>query len=100
MPHSLVTPMSAVPAGASHETLRLQQLMGRRVVDAGGRRLGRVVDCLAEADGDELRVVGLLVGPHAWAARFGSAAGRAERLVLWEEILALTPRITLRPRTA
>jgi len=90
--------VNAVPAGVAHTTLRLQQLIGRRVVDSGGRRIGRVAECLAEADGDELRVVGLLVGPGAWAARYGSAAGQAGRLVRWEEILTLAPHIILRPR--
>jgi len=94
----VVTPVNAVPAGVAHTTLRLQQLIGRRVVDSGGRRIGRVAECLAEADGDELRVVGLLVGPGAWAARYGSAAGQAGRLVRWEEILTLAPHIILRPR--
>jgi sporulation protein YlmC with PRC-barrel domain len=90
--------MTEEPAGVARTTLRLQQLMGRRVVDADGRRVGRVVECLAEPDGDELRVTGLLVGPHAWAARFGSASGHAVRFVRWEEIAALDPHITLRPR--
>jgi sporulation protein YlmC with PRC-barrel domain len=74
------------------------QLMGRRVVDADGRHIGRVVECLAEADRDELRVVGLLVGPRAWTARFGSALGDAGRFVQWEEIATLEPYISLRPR--
>jgi len=94
----VVTPVNAVPAGVAHTTLRLQQLIGRRVVDSGGRRIGRVAECLAEEDGDELRVVGLLVGPGAWAARYGSAVGQAGRLVRWEEILTLAPHIILRPR--
>ena len=88
--------MSTKPRGAV-TTLRVQQLMGRRVVDANGRRIGRVVECLAEPDGDELRIVGLLVGWRAWAARFGSAWGDAGRLVQWEEIEALDPHISLRP---
>jgi sporulation protein YlmC with PRC-barrel domain len=87
--------MSGTPVDAAPTTLRLQQLMGRKVVDADGRRVGRVVECLAEADGDELCVVGLLVGPRAWAARFGSGVGHAGRLVTWEEIAALEPYITL-----
>jgi sporulation protein YlmC with PRC-barrel domain len=90
--------MNAVSADVTRTTLRLQQLMGRRVVDADGRHIGRVVECLAEPDGDELRVVGLLVGARAWAARFGSALGQGGRFVRWEEIAALEPCITLRPR--
>jgi sporulation protein YlmC with PRC-barrel domain len=90
--------MITVPPDVTRTTIRLQQLMGRRVVGADGRHIGRVVECLAEPDGDELRVTGLLVGPHAWAARFGSASGHAGRFVRWEEIAALDSRITLRPR--
>jgi len=90
--------MSAVPTDLTRTTIRLQQLMGRRVVGADGRRLGRVVECLAEPDGDELRVIGLLVGPRAWAARFGSASGLSGRFVQWEEIASLAPHITLRPQ--
>jgi sporulation protein YlmC with PRC-barrel domain len=86
--------MTAGPA----TTLRLQQLMGRPVIGADGRRIGRIVECLAEADGDELRVVGFLVGPRAWRARFGSASDLSGRLVRWEEIAALAPRVVLRPR--
>jgi sporulation protein YlmC with PRC-barrel domain len=87
--------VSAAPIDTTRTTLQLQHLMGRRVVDAAGRRVGRVVECLAEADGDDLRVVGLLVGPGAWAARFGSAVGYKGRFVKWEEIATLVPHITL-----
>jgi sporulation protein YlmC with PRC-barrel domain len=87
--------VSAAPIDTMRATLQLQHLMGRRVVDADGRRVGRVVECLAEADGDDLRVVGLLVGPGAWAARFGSAVGYKGRFVKWEDIAAIEPCITL-----
>jgi sporulation protein YlmC with PRC-barrel domain len=89
--------MSAMAAEGTHTTLRLQQLMGRRVVGADGRHIGRVVECLADAEGDELRVRGLLVGPGAWITRFGSAGKQAGRFVPWEHIVTLTPHITLRP---
>jgi len=78
-------------------TIRLQELMGRPVHDAVGQRLGRVVDCIAEQEGDDLRVTALLVGAGAWAARFGWATGAGGRLVRWEEIAALAPHITLHP---
>jgi len=89
--------MSAPAAGGYPATVRLQELIGRVVVDAAGRRLGRVVDVVAEPRGDELRVTALLVGARAWAARFGSADREGGRHVPWEEIAALAPRITLRP---
>jgi sporulation protein YlmC with PRC-barrel domain len=77
-------------------TVRLQELTGRVVVDAAGRRLGRVVDVVAEPWGDELRVTTLLVGPGAWAARFSSTGREGGRRVPWQEIAALTPCIVLR----
>jgi sporulation protein YlmC with PRC-barrel domain len=76
--------------------LRLQELMGRQVVDTAGRRVGRVVDVVAEPWGDELRVTALLVGPSAWAARFGPLPGVGGRQVPWQDIVGLSPRITIR----
>jgi len=88
--------MSAPLAEHDPATVRLQELIGRVVVDAAGRRLGRVVDVVAEPWGDELRVTTLLVGPHAWTARFGATGREGGRRVRWEEIAAFTPRIALR----
>jgi len=88
--------MSAPMAEDYPATVRLQELIGRVVVDATGRRLGRVVDVVAELWGDELRVTTLLVGPRAWASRFGATGREEGRRVRWEEIAALTPRIALR----
>ncbi len=83
--------------GRMPATVRLQELMGRPVRDAAGQRLGRVVECLAERHGADLCVTALLVGPGAWAARFGWATQDGGRLVRWEEIAALAPHITLHP---
>jgi sporulation protein YlmC with PRC-barrel domain len=88
--------MTAGVHGPPASTVRLQEVLGRVVVDAAGRHLGRVVDCVAEAQGDELRVTALLVGPGAWAARFGPKPGQGGRRVPWEDIAALAPHITLR----
>jgi sporulation protein YlmC with PRC-barrel domain len=88
--------MSAPGGERRPATLRVQELIGRVVVVATGQRLGRVVECIAEPCGEELRVVALLVGPTAWWARFGPAAVGGRR-VRWEEIAALSPRITVRP---
>jgi sporulation protein YlmC with PRC-barrel domain len=90
--------MSAPKGERQPATLRVQELLGRVVVDAAGRRLGRVVECIAEPWGEELRVVALLVGPGAWWGRFGPAAVDGRR-VRWEEIAALSPHITLHPGT-
>ncbi len=80
--------------GAS--TVRLQELMGRVVVDAAGRRLGRVVECLAERRGDDLCVTALLIGPGAWRGRFGPGRGNHGRRVSWDAIAALAPHIIVR----
>jgi len=89
-------------------TVRVQELMGRVVVDGAGRRLGRVVvdgagrrlgrvvECLAEPRGDELCVTALLIGPGAWRGRFGPGRGNHGRRVSWDAITALAPHITVR----
>jgi len=89
--------MTDPTTGRAAPTIRLQELRGRPVHDAAGQRLGRVVDCIAEQQGDDLRVTALLVGPGAWAARFGWATRDRGRVVRWEEIAALAPHITLHP---
>lgn len=89
--------MSARTARRQPAALRIHELIGRVVVDAAGQRLGRVVDCIAEPHGDELRVVALLVGPSSWWARFGPTLDGRGRRVRWEEIATLGPHIALRP---
>jgi len=89
--------MTGYTKGRMPATVRLQELMGRPVRDAAGQRLGRVVECVAERHGDDLYVTTLLVGPGAWAARFGWATRAGSRVVRWEEIAALAPHITLHP---
>lgn len=88
--------MSVAMLGRRPATLRLQELIGRVVVDADGQRLGRVVECIAAPRGDELRVVELLVGTRSWATRFGPGEGARGRRVRWEQIATLAPHITLR----
>ncbi len=87
--------MSGRAGGRRPRTIRVRELLGRVVVDGSGRRLGRVVECVAEPRGDELRVTALLVGPGAWTRRFGWATRDGGRRVPWEAIAALSPRITL-----
>jgi sporulation protein YlmC with PRC-barrel domain len=83
-------------SGPVRSSLRLQELLGREVVDQAGRSLGRVVDCLAQPRDDRLRVVGLLVGRSAWRARFGPQPRPLGRLVPWQDILALEPKVIAR----
>jgi sporulation protein YlmC with PRC-barrel domain len=84
-------------APAAPGTIGLRALLGRPVYDANGTRLGRVYEILAEPAGGDLRVAALRVGPRALLARLGVGDGRGGRLVPWERVATLTPRITLRP---
>jgi sporulation protein YlmC with PRC-barrel domain len=77
-------------------TVRLEDLIGRRVYGADGRKLGRVYDFLAERKGDDLRVTTLLLGPRVWLSRFGWGAKQHGLQVRWEEIDRLSPDIRLR----
>lgn len=45
--------------------VRLELLLGRRVVDANGAKVGRIEEVLAERDGEELLVTHYLVGTYA-----------------------------------
>jgi len=50
--------------------LKLELLLGRRVVDANGVRVGRIEEVLADRDGDELLVTEFHVGRYALFERF------------------------------
>ena len=87
--------MTAGPARAGGE-LFAQQLVGRRVEDAQGKRLGRVYDLVAEPQDEDLYLTGLLIGARSWWTHFGPSRGSG-RLVRWQQIASLEPRITLLP---
>lgn len=78
------------------DTISLQSLLNRKVVDPAGRSLGRVVDFEAERCGDELCVTHLLVGRGAWRSRFAWGGGPAGRRIPWEEIERFSPAIQVR----
>ncbi|HEX6507151.1 MAG TPA: PRC-barrel domain-containing protein [Chloroflexota bacterium] len=80
----------------SSGTIRAQALIGRKVRDAFGKKLGRVYDMETGRVGDELRVTALLVGPGSWLARFGWSRHEHGRRVPWEQIEGLSPDITVR----
>lgn len=50
--------------------VNLELLLGRRVVDAEGVRVGRIEEVLAERDGDELLVTEFHVGRYGLFERF------------------------------
>jgi sporulation protein YlmC with PRC-barrel domain len=50
--------------------VKLELLLGRRVVDANGERIGRIEEVLADRHGDELLVTHYLVGRYGLFERF------------------------------
>jgi len=50
--------------------VRLELLLGRRVVDINGARVGRIEEVLADRGGDELLVTHYLVGRYGLFERF------------------------------
>jgi sporulation protein YlmC with PRC-barrel domain len=50
--------------------LKLELLLGSRVVDINGERVGRIEEVLADRDGDELLVTHYLVGRYGLFERF------------------------------
>jgi sporulation protein YlmC with PRC-barrel domain len=48
----------------SKNELRLELLLGRRVVDGNGVKVGRIEEVMAEREGDELLVTQYLVGVY------------------------------------
>lgn len=81
---------------STSNTVTVYDLLGRAVHDADGHSLGRVYDVVAEAEGQELRVRALLVGPGTWLSRFGWTRGRTGVEVPWDAIAELSPQIRLR----
>ncbi len=55
------------------ERLQLDLLVGRRVYDSEGRRLGRVDEILLVREGDCYEVEGLLIGVNGLGERLGVA---------------------------
>ena len=79
--------------------MRLRELVGREVIAASGRSLGRIADLEAERVGDELRVVALLIGPAAlfgrvWSRHIGGLHLRARR-VPWQDVTRVDARVQL-----
>jgi sporulation protein YlmC with PRC-barrel domain len=52
------------------DEVKLELLLGRRVVDINGARAGRIEEVLADRDGDELLVTHYLVGRYGLFERF------------------------------
>lgn len=84
--------MSTSPADP---ILSAQSLMGRKVVDTSGASLGRVFELETKRVGADLCVTALLVGAGTWRTRFGWSTEERGRRVPWEQIISLTPDITV-----
>jgi sporulation protein YlmC with PRC-barrel domain len=85
--------------------VRYGELVGRRVVDAEGARVGRVVDLVAApADDRTLRVTALLVGYRALFERIvtGVLAGRRvhELEIPWSLVRSVESDVRLSVRRA
>lgn len=92
----LAAPVLEAVRAMADKTVRVLELLGRKVYSADGKDLGRVYDLQAEKEGDELRVCALVVSPSTWRERFGWSEKPRGRYVRWEDIASLDPTITLR----
>ena len=79
-----------------NRSIRAQKLLGRKVYDSQGKKVGRVYDLATEAGGESLRVRALLVGPSAWRRRFGWTMKQGGTEIGWERIDRLSPHIRLK----
>jgi sporulation protein YlmC with PRC-barrel domain len=59
------------------KTERLANLIGRRVIDAEGQKIGNVVDVVLDRD-DDFRIVAIEVGSTGWVHRL-NIAGTIQR---------------------
>lgn len=81
--------------------MRYHELVGRRVVTAGGTPLGHVVDLSATACGERLVVDAMLVGPVSFLTRIGLKRPINSRLPLprrvpWDAVIATGQNVTVR----
>lgn len=92
--------------------IRLTDILGSKVVDEDGKRLGHAADVRVERtggdDGDpgraEWRVKGIVVGHRGLLERFGIVGAKAQEPVLqhdlvpWERVLRIEDgRVVVRP---
>jgi sporulation protein YlmC with PRC-barrel domain len=82
------------------ERFQLDLLIGRRVVDAAGRKLGRVDEVRLVREGEHYVVEGLLIGVNGLAERLGvahplerlerrlnfNAWGVEDHIIYWDQI--------------
>jgi sporulation protein YlmC with PRC-barrel domain len=69
----------------------LSELMGRKVVDQSGRKLGRVYEAKAHWEGGATVVLDeLIVGRGGLRRRLRGPGGPEERAIPWEAVVELT----------
>ena len=74
----------------------LSQLMGRKVVDQSGRRLGRVYEAKAHWEGDGTVVVDeLILDRGGLRRRLRGPGGPEEQAFPWEAVVELTADVVV-----
>jgi len=89
----------------SQSTVHVEDLLGRAVTSADGRRVGRIEEVVAERRGHEHEVAAYLLGPGALLERLGvlhRLLGRKPRTcrVRWDQLDISSPdrpRLTCSP---
>ncbi len=69
--------------------IRIEDLLGRRVVDRAGRKLGRVSEIRAEPRGSGLEITGFVIGAWGWIERLAMQnVGRGPRgwFARWDQL--------------
>lgn len=84
---------------------RYHDLIGKQVITADGRRLGRVIDLVAERQGEALSVTALLVGQTGLARRIGfkrilTVSLPPPRAIPWRLVARIAGAVHLRASAA
>jgi len=82
--------------GSEPGIIRGQELLGRRVRDRDGKKIGRVYDLETGHVDGALRVTALMVGAGSWISRFGWSQQPHGTRIPWQDITSLAPEITVR----
>lgn len=69
------------------KTVHLELLLGRKVLDSEGKRVGRILAVTAEPEGEECVVSEYLLGTAALLTRLGLSAGRIAGIPIRREPL-------------
>lgn len=67
----------------------LSELLGRKVVDQSGRRLGRVRETKAHWEGEAVVIDELVLDRGGFRRRLRGPGGREEQAIPWEAVVEL-----------